>query len=417
MDDEKLKSSKKKPPGVSTRALTGVKVLEYAHFVAAPYCAKLLSDLGAEVIKVEEPGVGDEARRWGPFRDDIPHPERSGLFLYLNTNKKSVTLDPESCTGREILRELVRTADVLIEDNAQERMKALGLDYQSLKAINHRLVMTSITPFGQTGPYSDCKAYYLNTYQSCMLGYLTPVGSSRLERSPLKIGGLVGEYACGLSAAVATLGALYSQRLCGKGQHIDISKQESLLGFGRVNAAYFANEGKEHPRVFRLMGKGGMMPCSNGYVCAHVPEDHQWSALVELMGSPEWATTEKFKTPLGRMMYLEEIIPSIKAWTRERSKEELYHAAQGRGCTITPVATADTIVNSEHSKARGLFSEIDHPEAGRFKYPTSPFIFSGMPVHIERPAPLLGEHNEEIYIRRLGYTREDLVQMTRAGII
>jgi len=407
----------KKPTRMSTKALTGVKVLEYAGFVAAPYCAKLLADLGAEVIKIEKPVMGDESRRWGPFPKDVPHSEKSGLFLYLNANKLGITLNLETYTGSAIFKELINSTDILIEDNRPEVMKGSGLDYQSLKAINPKLIMTSITPFGQSGPYSNYKAYYLNAYQSCMLGYLTPVGSSRPERSPLKIGGFVGEYACGLSAAVATLGALYSQRSCGKGQYIDISKQEALLGFGRVNAAYYANEGKEHPRIFRLMGKGGVMPCKDGHLCIHAPEDYQWDALVQLMGSPDWATDEKYRTPLGRMMHWHEIMPLIKNWTSTRIKEEVYHPAQQLGCTVTPVTTTADIVNSKQSKARGFFSEISHPEAGRFKYPTSPLIFSETPVKIERPAPMLGEHNEEVYIKRLGYTQEDIVQMAKAGII
>src|SRR4030042_330019 len=381
---------------MSTKALTGVKVLEYAGFVAAPYCAKLLADLGAEVVKIEKPVICDEARKWGPFPKDVPHSEKSGLFLYLNTNKVGITLNLETYTGREIFKKLVNSADILIEDNRPEVMRESGLDYQSLQAINRKLIMASITPFGQSGPYSNYKAYYLNTYQSCMLGYLTPIGSSRTERSPLKIGGFVGEYACGLSAAVATLGSLHSQRLSGNGQHIDISKQEALLGFGRVNAAYFANEGKEHPRIFRLMGKGGMTTCKDGHLCIHAPEDHQWDALVRLMGSPNWATDEKYSTPLGRMMHWPEIMPLIKNWASTRIKEEVYHPAQQLGCTVTPVTTTADIVNSKQSKARGFFSNISHLEAGRFKYPTSPLIFSHTPVKIERPAPMLGEHNQEI---------------------
>jgi CoA:oxalate CoA-transferase len=160
-----------------------------------------------------------------------------------------------------------------------------------------------------------------------------------------------------------------------------------------------------------------MMPCKDGHLCVHAPEDYQWDALVKLMGSPYWATDEKYKTPLGRMTHWPEIIPLIKNWMSSRTKEEVYHPAQQLGCTVTPVTKTADIVNSKQSKARNFFSAISHAEAGRFKYPTSPLIFSETPVKIERPAPMLGEHNEEIYIRRLGYTKEEVVQMAKAGVI
>src|SRR3989304_3206254 len=149
------------------RALSGLKVVEYARFISGPFCAKLLADLGAEVIKVEEPGTGDEARRRGPFLNDVPHPERSGLFLYLNTNKLGITLDVGNPKGAGIFRQLVAEADILVENNPPARMKELGLDYEALREINPRLIVTSITPFGQTGPYRDYKSTNLISMTTC----------------------------------------------------------------------------------------------------------------------------------------------------------------------------------------------------------------------------------------------------------
>ncbi|MBM3132290.1 MAG: CoA transferase, partial [Chloroflexi bacterium] len=148
--------------GAQKKALAGVRVIEWAELVAGPYCAKLLADLGAEIIKIEPPGSGDEARKRGPFPNDIPHPEKSALFLYLNTNKFGISLDPESPTGKEVFKRLVKEADILVHDKAPQRIAWLGLDYETLREINPRLIMVSVTPFGQTGPHADWKAYPLN---------------------------------------------------------------------------------------------------------------------------------------------------------------------------------------------------------------------------------------------------------------
>jgi crotonobetainyl-CoA:carnitine CoA-transferase CaiB-like acyl-CoA transferase len=176
----------KRKEQTSKTALARVKVLEYAQLAAGPYCTKLLADLGAEVIKIEPPRVGDEARRREPFLGDIPHLERSGFFFYLNTNKLSITLNINTTTGRRIFRELVKECDILVEDNPPRVMKDLSLDYRSLQIINPRLIMTSITPFGQYGPYRDYKAYHLNTYHGSgvakILASILPEATQRTKR-------------------------------------------------------------------------------------------------------------------------------------------------------------------------------------------------------------------------------------------
>jgi len=398
------------------RALGGVRVLEYAQFAAGPYCAKLLADLGAEVVKVEKPGAGDEARNRGPFLNDVPHLEWSGLFLYLNTNKLGITLNPEAATGTEVFKELVRGVDILIEDKPPQLMKELGLDYQALEAANPRLVMTSITPFGQTGYYAEYKAYCLNSYHSGLLGYLSPRNSPNLDREPIKAGGLVGEYSCGLNAALATLAALYSQRATGSGQHVDVSKQESLISLQRVFAAFYPNQGINPTRLAQATGMGGVMRCQDGYISVNFVEDHQWQAVVRLMGNPGWAQDERYKDIAFRAAHWEEIEPMISEWMLSHTREEIHRWTQ-ESCPSGPVMSAEEVVNSAQAKARGFFTNIDHPAAGMAKYPTAPYIFSETPWAVDRSAPLLGEHNEQIYCGRLGHTRQDLVRMRQAGII
>jgi len=406
---------------VTKKALEGVKVLEWAQFVAGPYCGKLLADLGADVIKIEKPGVGDAARGRGPFPGDVPHLERSALFLYLNTNKSGVTLDVKTGVGREVFLKLVQEVDILVEDNPPKLTEELGLGYESLRDINPQLVMASITPFGQAGPYRDYKAYYLNTFHGSGFGYVTPLEQHDphiLEREPIVMGGLFGEYQSGLNAAAATLAALYLRVVAHVGQHIDISKQETLLNSQRVEVGEYLEDGRvmsrtgiDEPSALRW---DGLMPCKDGYV--YMMGGSQIQNLFDLMGNPEWSRDEKF-SPESFRSHRMEVRPHVLAWVAEQHKEEIWHGDQQRGIPMAAVYTVEEVLNSEHMKAREFFVEIDHPEAGRLTYPSGLYRLSDTPVRFERPAPLLGEHNEKVYCDRLGYSQEDLVKMRESGAI
>jgi len=399
------------------QGLSYLKVLESCNLVSGPYCTKLLADLGAEVIKVEPPGVGDEARRRGPFLEDIPHPERSGLYLYLNTNKLGITLDVRTSAGRSILRELIEQTDIFVEDNPPAVMEELGLAYEDLKQINPRLVMTSITPFGQTGPYRDYKAYELNSVHAGGEGYLLPMQSPDLDREPVKGGGLVGGCICGLSASLATLAAAYSMAATGVGQHIDVSKQDVMMTMVGLDIAMFANLGIRRNRSRWPVLMPTPMKCRDGYIMVSVLNDREWGDLVEFMGNPSWAKDERFNTWLGRHIYSDEINPRVEECLRQSKKEDLFHQLQAKAISAAPVNTAEEAVKSPQLDHRGFFSEIDHPEAGRLKYPTAPYKFSKTPWRAERAAPLLGQHNEPVYCGRLGYDKEDLVRLRESGII
>jgi len=397
-------------------ALDGVKVLEYAQMVSGPYCSKLLADFGAEVIKIEEPGVGDEARRRRPFPKDIPHTEKSGLFLYLNSNKMGITLNLQTATGRAIFKELIKIVDVLIEDNAPATMKEMGLDYESLAKVNPRLTMVSITPFGQTGPYKDYKAYPLNTFHgSSSASILADVIPGEIER-PVKGGGYLGEYDSGLCAAVALMGALYHRLFTGRGQHIDVSKQEALISLERVEISRYAmGDTISTVSVQRMVG--GLHRCKDGYVVITIPQQHQWEALAKLVGKPEWIEEENYRDEFARATHAEELNARIGEWMREHTKDEIYHRGQALSCPIGAVSTAEELLNSEQLKARDFFRDVEHPKIGRVKFPSAPYSFSQTPWRLEHPAPLLGEHNEEIYCGRLGYSRDDLVRMRAASTI
>jgi crotonobetainyl-CoA:carnitine CoA-transferase CaiB-like acyl-CoA transferase len=401
------------------KALSGLKVLEYSQLVSGPYCSRLLADLGAEVIKIEKPGTGDEARRRKPFLNQISHPEKSGLFFYLNTNKQGITLDPHSPVGRRLFLDLVDQVDVLIEDKAPKVMKEMGLDYSSLAKRNPRLVVTSITPFGQYGPYSGYKSHGINSYGVSGLAKILWDTMPEEVAMPLKGWGYLGEYDCGLSAALATLGALYARLRTDKGQHVDISKQESLIAMERVEISRQGNENDPGRTSTVSLNQmiGGLHKCKDGYIMIVVPLEHQWQALVELMGSPEWAKDEKCNDEFSRDMYHEEINAHIGEWMMNYTKEEFYHQAQALNCPVGYVATVEDMLKSRQHQARGFFQEVDHPEIGKVNIPTVPYLFSRTPRCFERPAPLLGEHNKPVFTEWLGLGSNDLDELKALGII
>lgn len=403
-------------------ALEGVKVLEYAQRVSGPYCTKLLAHLGAEVIKVEEPGSGDGARGWGPFPGDIPHPERSGLFLHLNANKMGITLNLHTNTGRDIFKELVKNCDILVENNPPVKMKELGLDYATLKKVNPQLIMTSITPFGQTGPYRDYKAYDINTQAAGGISYVT----GDPEREPLLIPGSAAAYQAALNAAVATLIALYYRDIAGGAQHVDISEQECIASvLGDVISFYsYQKVIRKRSRLssdiaYRSIWPVGIYRCKDGYVNLTILEPHQWRGFVALIGSPQWARDPKLEERVFVHQQASEIDldPLVEEALKKYTKEELFHQGQRRRVTIAPINDVAEVVRSPQLEAREFFVEMDHPQAGRLRYPGAPFKLTETPWSMERPAPLLGEHNEEVYRHRLGYAREDLVRMAQGGII
>ncbi|MBI4300287.1 MAG: CoA transferase [Chloroflexi bacterium] len=402
---------------MAASALSGFKVVEWAHFIAGPYCAKLLADMGAEVIKVEEPPAGDEARRHGPFPGDLPHPEHSGLFLSCNTNKLGITLDPHKATGRQIFLRLLSQADVLIEDNPPLILNESHLDYEALAAVNPRLVVTSITPFGQTGPYRDYRAYYLNLFHGSGRGYLMPHDSPNLEREPVKAGTFLGEFESGLSAAVATLGALYARYATGVGQHVDVSKQEAFMALERVEIGKYPNEGSSSQRASGRRMFGGLMPCADGYVEIAVAQDKQWRGLCDLMGHPEWTKEERCRTEQLRSQNVDDLVPLLAEWVAQQPRDRLFHEGQARGAAVGAVYTAEDVVNSPQLAARAFFFEMEHPKVGRVKMPSAPYKMSKTPWRLGRVAPEVGQHNDEIYGGRLGLSRQELARLREVGVI
>ncbi len=420
MEDKSIHISRKEDSTkeLNDRALYGVTVLEYCSMVSGPYCTKIMADLGAGVIKIEPPVDGDPARKIPPFPGDNPHPEKSGLFFYLNTNKQGITLDPETPEGKRIFLELVKTADILVEDNPPGHMDQMGLGYKDLRAINKGLIVMSITPFGLTGPYRNYKGRALNISHVSGQAYLLPLISPHSDRPPVKAGANTSDYDPGLVAVVAVLAALYRKGISGRGQHIDMSKQQALISMQRVESVTYANDRVVMTRTGnRTRMPGGILPCKDGYIVLITPEDHQWNAFLTLMGNPEWSREPWCRDMVSRSQNVDAINKLLTEWTTRHTIEEIFRKGQALSCPVSPTRSAEDLVNSEQLKTRGFFADVNHPILGPLKMPTSASRFSESPWRFERPAPLLGESNEEVYCKRLGYGKEELEILKSKGVI
>jgi len=403
---------------LAEQALKGVKVVEWGDFISAPYCTKLMADLGAEVIKIEKPGTGDDSRHYGPFPGDVPHTEKSGLFLYLNGNKLGITLDVRNLKGREILRELLKEADVFVENQSLNDIAGLGLDYASIKELNQRLIVTSITPFGQTGPYRDYKGYAINT--AGLGGHSMRTGEP--TREPLSPPLSQSHYQGGAMGAASTMAALFARMSTGMGQHVDISEADVWatihLGHG-VHLALF--EGRKSMRAgHRTISvyPWCVLACKDGYMCLIAIQGYQWKRFLEAMGNPEWMNDPRFRNRiLMAMEHADELDALVQVWLIDHTKEEVFDICREKQITFAPIRDVGEVARDPHFQERGYFVEIDRNETGVLRYPGAPYKMSEAPWRLERPAPMLGEHNEEIYRGRLGYSTADLTKLQESGVI
>jgi crotonobetainyl-CoA:carnitine CoA-transferase CaiB-like acyl-CoA transferase len=404
---------------MSEGILSGLRVLEWGHLVSGPWTARLLGDMGAEVVKIETPGVGDEARTVGPFPSDLPHPEKSGLYLFLNCNKRSVTLNLSTESGRRLFLDLLKTADVLIENHRPSELETINLSYETLKAVNPNFIMISISPFGQTGPYRDYIASELVLFHMGGVGYETPVGgvTERETQPPLKGPGYQAYFVSGWMAATAALVALFHREVTGEGQFVDISEHEAIASMLRPNVARLSYQ--EEITVRQSVGAIRYKPCKDGYFIGlgMGQNDQAWQQLCALMGNPEWTTREIFLTPESRREHQQEADDLIIEWMKDYTKDELFQMTQQVGMGAFPFNTIADVHTSEQLASRGFFGEIAHPLAGTYQYPGPAYQFSEAQPSISRRAPLLGEHNAEVYCDELGYSREDLVALRRSGVI
>lgn len=403
---------------MSRGALEGISILDLGHLVSAPFCAKLFADFGADVIKVEPP-AGDLARQWGPFPHDRPDPEKSGLFFFCNTDKRGITLDASTPHGRDILLQLVRHADVVIENHHPAQMRTWGIDYPVLAAANPDLVMISVTPFGQTGPYSAWHGYDLNAF------HLTAAGSRYLGRPgemPLEPGTFTADFYGAMTGAAWGLAAVYGLRQAGGGQHIDVSCAEVIAAVfvALQTVAAYALDGTFETRSgvgMSLAAPASILPCKDGHVWMLALQPGQWNGLKEVMGNPEWMQRDIFRDMFARGQNQDVLYRELARWTAAHSKMEIMEKCQAVGCPVTAVFTVAEAADHPHLRERGYIVDLDHPVLGRVRDFGAPFKLPECPGGPRQPAPLLGQHNREIYSGLLGMTANDIERLHGAGVI
>ena len=397
-------------------ALSGIKVAELATMVSGPYCGKLLADMGADVIKVE-PAEGDPSRQCGPFPKSGPHPEHSATFLYNNTSKRGITLNLTKAEGLDVFKRLLRWADVLIDNHPPRYLENLGLNGDSIHQINQSLIYTSITPYGRSGPRANDKGDELTISHASGMGNLLPTRSEDVNRAPVKMGGYAAGYHGGITAALATLAAILGRVHTRRGRLIDISLQEVILSVMRVNVATSRYQDATWSRVPDRPPTMGRMETSDGYVVIGTPEDHHFRAFQEIMGNPEWLKGEEWESLAYRTHHLMDVKPELEEWMQQQQKDEIHHRAAKKGIAVGPInSTRDVMANKQYA-ARDYFTEVEHPDAGKYRYAGWPYKMTATPPRVSRPAPLLGQHNEEICCGVLGYSPEEYEHLRNTGVV
>jgi crotonobetainyl-CoA:carnitine CoA-transferase CaiB-like acyl-CoA transferase len=386
---------------MSTDCLTDLHVLELGAGVSSAFASRLLGDHGAEVVKVESP-EGDWTRRRGPFPGAVPDPERSGLFLAINTNKRGVRLDLTSDPGREELGRLLDWADILVQSHGPEQALATGTDAESLEARRPDLVTLSMTPFGVMGPYARYRAHELTTSAAGGWANLSPAATGNPELPPLKIFGHQCAFMSGVAGATVAMAACSAARRTGVGEFIDFSEQAYTASVLENAIPQYSYAGVVATRYGpRRLIPWSIFQCSDGPLFVACMEQDQWERLVEQMGSPEWASLEVFATPPDRARNFDILHSFVQEWLADRSAFETYHELQRHRICAAPVMSLGQIAESEHLKARDAFTEVEHSGAGPVRHLAPVARVEGTRLAVRRGAPRLGEHDGEVLGGRL----------------
>ena len=378
------------------------------------YAGKLMADLGADVIKVEKP-QGDIARNYVPFKDDIPDQETSLYFLNFHINQRSVTLDLDTPAGKNIFKQLVEVADVVIEDFQPGQMEAKGLGYQTLRDINRGIIMTSITGFGQEGPYADYIAPDIVNFAMGGLMYI----SGDPAKPPVVAPCEQAYHSASVLACFGTQVALYHRQYTSLGQLVEVSAHEAMAMQEHTIMRYsletdiVRRQGSQHYTT-----PSRIYPCKDGFVClfAGATVDH-WKSMLEILGNPDTLMDSVWEDSHIRRLNVDVIDPIIIEFTMKHTKMELTEKCQSRNVPCTPVNTPEEFINSPLNEARDFIVEIEHPVIGKHRCLKPPYILSETPCQLRRSAPLLSQHNEEIYCGELGYTIEEIARFKTEGVI
>lgn len=399
---------------LQTGALAGLRVLDLSRVLAGPWAGQLLADLGADVVKVERPGLGDDTRAWGPpwLADTDGNPTgESAYYLSANRNKRSVTIDLGSSEGQRLVRQLAGKADVVLENFKVGGLEQYGLDYVSLKAINPRLVYCSITGFGRTGPYASRAGYDFLIQGMGGLMSLTGRADGTEGAGPLKVGVALTDIMTGLYATVAVLAALKHREQCGEGQHIDLALLDVQIASLANQAANYLvggvvprRMGNAHPNIVPYQD----FPTADGYVIVAVGNDSQFASLCKMLGKPEWFRDERFATNPQRVKHRKELITLIHSMTVLRTTDEWVAAMEAAGVPCGPINSLDRMFSDPHVQSRGTRINMPHPLAKDVPLVANPIRLSKSPVQYRHAPPMLGQHTEEVLSDWLAATAEEI---------
>ena len=404
---------------MAPKALEGIRVLDLTQIYAGPYCSMLFADMGAEVIKIEPPR-GELIRDNPPLvkeGEGGPHDRsRSGYFLTLNRNKYGITLNLKHPKAVGFFKELVKIADIVLENYAPGVMKRLGIDYPVLKEINPRIIMCSISGFGQSGPYSERISF--DILAQAMSGLMSITGYP--DGPPTRVGTSLGDVNASVHAAFAMMTALWYREKTGVGQYIDVSMQETMISILEGGIVRWTI-GKE-----LLTPIGSMNPheapmaafrCKDGYIIIATVGDEHWQRFCRAISRPDWAADPGYRTKRQRWEKKYILQEEIEKWTSSRTVKEVGEIMDRERVANSPILNIRQVVDDPHLKERGYFAEIEHPLIGKAKIPGIPFKLSETPGKVESPSPLIGEHNELILGKYLGISAGQVSQLKADGVL
>jgi crotonobetainyl-CoA:carnitine CoA-transferase CaiB-like acyl-CoA transferase len=390
-------------------ALSGLRVIDLTRVLAGPFCTMMLADMGAEVIKVEEPGKGDDSRHFAPFRNG-----ESAYYMNLNRNKKGVTLNLKK--GRDIFIELVKTADVLVENYRPGTMDRLGLGYETLKKINPRLVYGAVSGFGDTGPYRLRPGY--DIIGQAMGGLMSTTGWPGGE--PTRTGTAMGDVLAGLSVTIGILAALRHRDQTGCGQKVDVALVDSVVASLEVITQIYLTDGHIPERIgnrYESTYPYDSFKANDGDVVVGAANDKLWQLVCQVIEQPDLQNDERFDTNHKRVQRHAEIKPIIEAWTKTHSVDEIVDRMLAAGVPVAPINTIDRLVTDPHiAVAREMFVDVEHPKAGVLKLTGAHIKLTETPLAIRTPSPELGQHNGEVFGSLLGMVSSDIEKLTQDGV-
>lgn len=405
------------------RPLSHIRVLDLSRVLAGPWASQNLADLGAEVIKIERPGSGDDTRAWGPpFLKDAQGRDtnESAYYLSVNRGKKSVTLDISKPEGQRIARELASRCEVLLENYKVGGLAKYGLGYDDVRKINPRIVYCSITGFGQTGPHAHRPGYDF-IFQG--MGGLMSITGERDDLpggGPQKVGIAITDVLTGMYAALAITAAIAHRERSGEGQYIDMALLDTIVAFGANQILNYFVSGKvpgRYGNAHANLVPYEVFPTADGHIILAAGNDGQWESFCKAAGRPELAADTRFRTNPGRIRNRKELIPLVRGIMKERERKDWIERLDAAGVPCGPINDYKEVFDDPQVRHRGLKIETPHPVSGRLPGIASPMRFSETPVEYTLPPPLLGEHTREVLGDLLGMRAEELDRLATAKII